>query len=156
MREKMYNSTKLSPTIPSQTLIAVMCELNCTMWVYITPNVPFSQVLLNPPVSKECTAAKEGIITTMSKEPVATFFYVGEIQVDLEHASTANRMDTETNHGDSSTLSYAITPVHGSSSMCISINSSTSTVHTLHLPQTDTLCIQPYSCCIIFTSFAGT
>jgi hypothetical protein len=48
------------------------------MGVYITPNVPIMEILYAVPceacsITEEYTAVKEGIFTTMTKEPLARF-----------------------------------------------------------------------------------
>jgi hypothetical protein len=55
-----------------------MSLVNCTPWVYITPNVPVTDIYYAVPceacfISKEYAAAKEGIPATLLKESLANF-----------------------------------------------------------------------------------
>jgi hypothetical protein len=48
------------------------------MWDYVTPNVPVMEMLYTVPseagfISKQHTAARSGIFTTLSNEPLANF-----------------------------------------------------------------------------------
>lgn len=63
-----------------------MSGLNCTLWVYITPNVPVMEIQYATPcdaclTSQGYTATKEGILTTMPKEPLAKFLVWAKIEL---------------------------------------------------------------------------